>query len=283
MRSSSSRRSYNNPATPDATEESESEYFPPLAIASSAVSRTSSIRGRAPSTAGSVAGSNIGGGGGRPVHERIRQPSVRIRRRSSSGGSAQGGTSAIDYASESSDTDAGRRHLPRPRSTSQPMPAAQIYPDANVARLSRRVPQVALPRLTEEGSRPTLSELGIPPSPLSPSRSLPEEPLEEDDPRHPDGGGSPARRLSRKRKLSKMFWPGGSLNRGGMSPPPARAISSDRGTSAGPAPSHGHGFGLSLGGGHHGQQAPASDEYGEDLVDWLDIIGESHPGSRTSN
>ncbi|KAL7921425.1 hypothetical protein ACQKWADRAFT_126026 [Trichoderma austrokoningii] len=269
MRSASSRRSY-NPATPDATEESESEYFPPLGITSSAVSRTSSIRGRAPSNAGSVAGSVAGsnaGGGGRPVHERIRQPSVRIRRRSSSGGSTQG-TSAIDYVSESSDTDAGRRHLPRPRSISQPMPAAQIYPDANVARLSRRVPQAALPRLTEEGSRPTLAELGIPPSPLSPSRSLPEEPLEEDDPRRPDGGDTPARRLSRKRKLSKMFWPGGSLNRGGMSPPP-RAISSDRGTSAGPA-SQGH-FGLSIGR-HQDQQAPASDEYGEDLVDWLDII-----------
>ncbi|PON26597.1 hypothetical protein TGAM01_v204607 [Trichoderma gamsii] len=264
MGSVSSRRSY-TPATPDATEESETEYFPPLGIASSAVSRTSSIRGRAPSyagsTAGSVAGSNAGG---RPVHERIRQPSVRIRRRSSSGG----GTSVIDYASESSDTDAGRRHLPRPRSISQPMPAAQIYPDANVARLSRRVPQVALPRLTEEGSRPTMSELGIPPSPLSPSRSLPEETLEEDDPRNPDSGGSPARRLTRKRKLSKMFWPGGSLNRGPMSPPP-RGASSERGTSAGPSnQSH---FGLSLGQ-RQGQQAPASDEYGEDLVDWLDII-----------
>lgn len=150
------------------------------------------------------------------------------------------------------------------------MPAAQIYPDANVARLSRRVPQIALPRLTEEGSRPTLSELGIPPSPLSPSRSLPEEPLEEDDPRQPDGG-APARRLSRKRKLSKIFWPGGSLNRGAMSPPPGGA-SSERDASAGPA-SHGHGIGLSLG--HsHAQNQPAPDEYGEDLVDWLDIIGE---------
>ncbi|KAM0456950.1 hypothetical protein ACHAPV_006925 [Trichoderma viride] len=258
MRSVSSWRSYNNPATPDATEESETEYFPPLGMASSAVSRSSSIRGRAPSNAGSVAGSVAGSNAAvRPVHERIRQPSVRIRRRSSSGG----GTSVIDYASESSDTDAGRRHLPRARSVSQPMPAAQIYPDANVARLSRRVPQVALPRLTEEGSRPTMSELGIPPSPLSPSRSLPEEPLEEDDPRNPDSGGSPARRLTRKRKLSKLFWPGGSLNRGPMSP--------ERETSAGPSTqSH---FGLNLGQ-RQGQQAPASDEYGEDLVDWLDII-----------
>lgn len=233
-------------------------------MASSAVSRSSSIRGRAPSNAGSVAGSVAGSNAAvRPVHERIRQPSVRIRRRSSSGG----GTSVIDYASESSDTDAGRRHLPRARSVSQPMPAAQIYPDANVARLSRRVPQVALPRLTEEGSRPTMSELGIPPSPLSPSRSLPEEPLEEDDPRNPDSGGSPARRLTRKRKLSKLFWPGGSLNRGPMSP--------ERETSAGPSTqSH---FGLNLGQ-RQGQQAPASDEYGEDLVDWLDIIGKSQPG-----
>ncbi|UKZ95879.1 uncharacterized protein TrAFT101_010691 [Trichoderma asperellum] len=258
----SSRRSY-NPATPDATEESETEYFPPLGITSSAVSRTSSLRGRAPSNAGSVAASNAGG---RPVHERIRQPSVRIRR--SSSGSATRGTSVIDYASESSDTDTGRRNLPRPRSISQPMPAAQIYPDANVARLSRRVPQIALPRLTEEGSRPTLSELGIPPSPLSPSRSLPEEPLEEDDPRQPDGG-APARRLTRKRKLSKMFWPGGSLNRGPMSPPP-RGVSAERDASAGPAP-QGHGFGLNLGHGH-AQNQPAPDEYGEELVDWLDII-----------
>lgn len=155
------------------------------------------------------------------------------------------------------------------------MPAAQIYPDANVARLSRRVPQIALPRLTEEGSRPTLAELGIPPSPLSPSRSLPEEPLEEDDPRQPDGGAAPARRLTRKRKLSKLFWPGGSLNRGPMSPPP-RGVGAERDASAGPAP-QGHGFGLNLGHGH-AQNHPAPDEYGEELVDWLDIIGESQLG-----
>ncbi|RFU81691.1 hypothetical protein TARUN_476, partial [Trichoderma arundinaceum] len=229
----SSRRSF-NPATPDAAEESETEYFPPLGTTSSAVSRASSIRGRAPSTAGSDAG--------RPTHERTRQPSIRIRR-SSSGASAQ--TAGLDYASESSDTDTGRRRGARPRSISQPMPAAQIYPDANVARHSRRVPQMALPRLTEEGSRPTMAELGIPPSPISPSRSLPEEPLPEDDPRL---GADPARRLSRKRKISRLFWPG-SISRGSQAQPGD--------VEAGVQPAH--------------EAQPQSDEYGEDLVDWLDI------------
>ncbi|KAL7793866.1 hypothetical protein V8C37DRAFT_80344 [Trichoderma ceciliae] len=240
MGSLSSRPSF-NPATPDATEESETEYFPPLGVTSSAVSRTSrtsSFHGRAPSTAGSDAG--------RPIYERTRQPSIRIRR--SSGGSVRGQT-VVDYASESSDTDTGRRRGQRPRSISQPMPAAQIHPDANLARYSRRVPQMALPRLTEEGPRPTMAELGIPPSPISPSRSLPEEPLEEVDPRRMSLGADPPRRLSRKRKLSRLFWPG-AANRASQAP--------RGGSQAAIDPAH--------------QAQPQSDEYGEELVDWLDII-----------
>jgi hypothetical protein len=240
----SSRRSYNL-ATPDATEESETEYFPPLGVTSSAVSRSSSIRGRAPSTSGSDAG--------RPVYERTRQPSIRIRR--GSGGSIRRQTAATDYTSESSDTDTGRRFGgPRPRSISQPMPAAQIHQDANIARYSRRVPQMALPRLTEEGSRPTLTELGIPPSPISPSRSLPEEPLDEIDPRQTVDAG-PARRLTRKRKISRLFWPG-SINRGSQEPSGDTEAATDGAN----------------------QAQPPSDEYGEELVDWLDIIGEPQLG-----
>lgn len=235
----SSRRSYNL-ATPDAVEESETEYFPPLGTTSSAVSRTSSIRGRAPSTAGSESG--------RPVYERTRQPSIRIRR-SSSGASAVS-QAHLDYASESSDNET-RRYGGRPRSISQPMPPAQVY-DANAARHSRRVPQLALPRLTEEGSRPTMAELGMN-SPISPARSLPEDPLEDDDGRRMSVGSEPSRRLSRKRKLSRLFWPGGSINRGSQAQaPPADAQANFDAARA---------------------QQPQSDEYGEDLVDWLDIIG----------
>ncbi|KAK0757911.1 hypothetical protein N5P37_009203 [Trichoderma harzianum] len=230
----SSRRSYNLP-TPDAAEESETEYFPPLGTTSSAVSRTSSIRGRAPSTAGSESG--------RPVYERTRQPSIRIRR-SSSGASAAN----LDYASESSDNET-RRFGARPRSISQPMPPAQVY-DANAARHSRRVPQLALPRLTEEGSRPTMAELGMN-SPISPARSLPEDPLEDDDARRMSVGSEPSRRLSRKRKISRLFWPGGSINRGSQS----QAGPADAQQNIDPA-----------------RAQPQSDEYGEDLVDWLDII-----------
>ncbi|KAL6692336.1 hypothetical protein J3F84DRAFT_383710 [Trichoderma pleuroticola] len=234
----SSRRSYNL-ATPDAAEESETEYFPALGTTPSAVSRTSSIRGRAPSTAGSESG--------RPVYERTRQPSIRIRR-SSSGASAASQQAHLDYASESSDNDT-RRHGVRPRSISQPMPPAQVY-DANAARHSRRVPQMALPRLTEEGARPTMAELGMN-SPISPARSLPEDPLEDDDARRLSVGSEPPRRLSRKRKLSRLFWPGGSINRGsqGQAPPADGQANVDA-----------------------ARAQPQSDEYGEELVDWLDII-----------
>ncbi|KAL6852114.1 hypothetical protein J3F83DRAFT_570395 [Trichoderma novae-zelandiae] len=224
-----------NLATPDAVEESETEYFPALGTTSSAVSRASSIRGRPPSTAGSDAG--------RPTYERTRQPSIRIRR-NSSGSQAP----PIDYASESSDTDAGARHGSRPRSISQPMPAAQANADGNAARHSRRVPRLALPRLTEEGARPSMAELGIP---MSPSRSLPGGPLDEDEERRLSVGSEPARRMTRKRKLSKLLWPG-HLNRGSPAPPPRDAQA---------------GVGAA-----QGRPQPQSDEYGEGLVDWLDII-----------
>ncbi|TFB01783.1 hypothetical protein CCMA1212_006582 [Trichoderma ghanense] len=230
-----------NPATPDAVEDSETEYFPALVTTPSAVSRASSIRGRPPSAVGSDAG--------RPTHERTRQPSIRIRR-SSSGSQAP----PIDYASESSDTDTGTRYGVRPRSISQPSPTAQSNADGNVARHSRRVPQLALPRLTEEGSRPTMAELGVP---MSPARSLPDQRLDEDDQRRRLSAGSePGRRLTRKRKLSKLLWPG-SLNRGSPAP---------RGdTDGGDEAAQGQGQA-------QGRPQPQSDEYGEGLVDWLDII-----------
>ncbi|KAL7809253.1 hypothetical protein V8C26DRAFT_412063 [Trichoderma gracile] len=232
-----------NPATPDAVEDSETEYFPTLDVTSSAISRASSIRGRPPSTAGSDAG--------RPVYERTRQPSIRIRR-SSSGSQAP----PIDYASESSDTDTGTRYGIRPRSISQPSPTAQSNADGNVARHSRRVPQLALPRLTEEGSRPTMAELGVP---MSPARSLPDQRVDEDEQRRRLSAGSePGRRLTRKRKLSKLLWPG-SLNRGS----PAPASDTDTGGESSQAHAQGQA---------QGRPQPQSDEYGEGLVDWLDII-----------
>ncbi|UKZ78587.1 hypothetical protein TrVFT333_006333 [Trichoderma virens FT-333] len=237
MGSLSSRRSF-NPATPDAAEESETEYFPALNTTSSAISRTSSLRGRAPSTAGSESG--------RPVHERTRQPSIRIRRSSSGASVSQ---APLDYTSESSDNESRRRGA-RPRSISQPMPPAQVY-DGSAARHSRRVPQMALPRLTEEGSRPTMAELGVTSSPISPSRSLPEEPLGEDEARRLSVGSEPSRRLTRKRKLSRLFWPGGSINRGSQAQAPP---------------------GDTQPGIDAAQAQPQSDEYGEELVDWLDII-----------
>ncbi|KAJ6440611.1 integral membrane protein [Purpureocillium lavendulum] len=106
-------------------------------------------------------------------------------------------------------TGADGYHGGRPRSISQPTSGGGVRPgDASssfAARNSRRLPpQTSLPRLTEEGSRPTMAELGIPPSPLSPTVSLPErthslegevqEPVEV--------------RGNRMRRMSRLFWPG---------------------------------------------------------------------------
>ncbi|PTB63191.1 hypothetical protein BBK36DRAFT_1171991 [Trichoderma citrinoviride] len=229
---------------------------PPAAAAAAAASRPSTAPTTSPAPAGNTNNNNLQpppprysfarSDAGRPTYERTRQPSIRIRR-SSSGSQAP----PIDYASESSDTDGGTRFGIRPRSISQPSPAAQSN-DGNVARHSRRVPQLALPRLTEEGSRPTMAELGVP---MSPARSLPDHRLDDDEQRRRLSAGSePGRRLTRKRKLSKLLWPG-SLNRGSPAPP------SD--TEAGGNAAQGHA---------QGRPQPQSDEYGEGLVDWLDII-----------
>ena len=67
---------------------------------------------------------------------------------------------------------------------------------------------MAMPRLTEEGTRPTMEELGAAYNePISPAQSLPDDRLDlsrnQTDPGVEDGPP----RLHRMRRMSRMFWP----------------------------------------------------------------------------
>lgn len=111
----------------------------------------------------------------------------------------------------------------------------------------RRVPaQIALPRLTEEGSRPTMAELGLEgTSPLSPSVSMPPAPALVRSRSDGEAGVDEDETKKQRRSLvGRIFRP------------------NFRRTSV-PAPAQGEGELL----------AREEDEYNEELVDWLDIIG----------
>lgn len=230
-----------NPATPGAGagagehgDEADS-YFPPLAENASIRSRSSVPSFITPTNSGAFRPTLDKGQG--------RQPSIRISRsrNGSIGGASLRSAGRDSVVFENNDPFANRG---RPRSVSQPE-RAQLPPQSNLARHSRRVPQLAMPRLTEEGARPTMSELGIlniPGSPLSPSISLPE---------HTPGDGEEAgperKRMPRARRMTRMLWPGNYRRRS--------------------APDDAHA---------QPPQIDYSDEYAEQLVDWLDIIGMEH-------
>ncbi|KAK5989510.1 hypothetical protein PT974_11035 [Cladobotryum mycophilum] len=223
------------PATPDASNEAQTEYFPALRVTPSARSRSSFFFNS--SRPASVAGSD----GERPTSARQRRPSIRVRRTSNS--SLRQALAASSNQLPSTDP-AASNNAParnRPRSISQPTPVALPPPNPNIARNSRRVPQVALPRLTEEGSRPTMAELGIAEPQLERTTSLPDENLETLRPPSA-GSGEPPRRLNRRRKLSRLLWPGATR----QTAPPGAMVA--------------------------GAAEDEDEEYHDDLVDFLDII-----------
>jgi hypothetical protein len=185
-------------------------------------------------------------------------PSIRIRRRSNASLSAAPAErssfpdlSAQSLADHNNNNNNNNNNYPpplprqqtgRPRSSSHPERGEVPRNDANIARHSRAVPQVAMPRLTEEGTRPTMEELGMTPSPaagddhpLSPVRSLPQEHT-ANRPQH----------TGMVRKVSKFFWPG-------------RSESHRTQTGHPPAPGS--------------QSQDADTEYDDQLVDWLDVVG----------
>lgn len=207
---SRSRSTYSlGPATPSATADSSGDYFDAATNLRPQASRQS-VRSTSHLSA-------IVGPDSRPASRNSnRRPSIRIRRLSNASLNPQDADAAAIATGAGSSSDAlanagassSARHG-RPRSISQPMLDAAGR-DSDNARHSRRTPQIALPRLTEEGSRPTMQELGMAGRPLSPTASLPEsitrqrpESLNEDGVRPPN----------RRRRFSKIFWHGG--NNGG--------------------------------------------------------------------
>ncbi|KAH8168326.1 integral membrane protein [Sarocladium implicatum] len=218
----------NIPATPRAEPDASSDYFAPLATGRS---HAASIRSAANSTRSRA---SAGVYGQADSLEQLRQPSIRIRRKSSTGSQRPRSTASNDGPSfgQSFNNDPNR-----PRSLSQPE-RAHLPPDfTQNPRYPRRVQDFAMPRLTEEGNRPTMEELREARSPnaaLSPTTSLPEHNTYDDEQLDEQEGRG-------RRFRGRRLWP-------------AFGRKHDR-TQASPDPQ---------------QQAEA--EYDEALVDWLDTI-----------
>uniref|UniRef100_A0A0L0MZ85 Integral membrane protein n=1 Tax=Tolypocladium ophioglossoides (strain CBS 100239) TaxID=1163406 RepID=A0A0L0MZ85_TOLOC len=182
-----------NTATPLA-ERPGDDYFEPLGQAPSQRSRLSTLSvNRLPSL------TILESRAVRP--EQTRRTSIRIRR--SSIGSNRGAIAgaAEGLVSSHGGNDDAWYQGGRPRSVSQPGAAHLPAEYVSFARNSRWLPQVALPRLTEEGARPTMGELGPTSSPISPTVSLPERTVGE--------GANPALgKPNRLGRASRMFWLG---------------------------------------------------------------------------
>ncbi|KAM0207662.1 hypothetical protein ACHAPA_006377 [Fusarium lateritium] len=231
----------NPPASPGPVEETASDYFNPLSQAPSVQSQTSiSSFPRFPSQ------TSLSGFPSyqespyyqqaqppprrRPV-EQSRQPSIRIRR--SSNGSVYSNHSSINGNHFEGFDDNGR-----PRSISQPERARVNDGNPALARHSRRVPQAAMPRLTEEGGRPSMAELGFDDddtSAMSPIASAPDQTMHQ------------RRGMNGLRRASRFFWPGNHHHR---RPGDEDAMSIPMGN----------------------QNNNSDDEYDQELVDWLDVI-----------
>ncbi|KAF5011793.1 hypothetical protein FDECE_2083, partial [Fusarium decemcellulare] len=226
----SSRVSVNppTPGSPGPVDESAPDYFNPLSQAPSAQSQTSLASfPRLPSQTSLSAFPDVAPPPPRrPPVDQARLPSIRLRRTSNGSLYSDGGYSSGRH----DEFDANR-----PRSISQPERGGLSEPPPVLARHSRRVPQVAMPRLTEEGARPSLAELGIndPTSPISPVVSLPDQ-------TRPREGDAELSRLQRARRASRIFWPG-------------HRRQADQKQAMRP-------------------QTAEEEEYAEELVDWLDVI-----------
>ncbi|KAH7304092.1 hypothetical protein B0I35DRAFT_414754 [Stachybotrys elegans] len=226
-----------NPPTPGATSDTADNYFVSSAAAQNRLPQRSLFR--LPTGTSTTSATSRPE---RPARQRQRQPSIRIRRSSDVSLNASVPPPNQTEAFPAFDEDLTVNHPPahdtfdegRVRSISEPQRAFNPVDGPGLARHSRRLPQDALPRLTEEGSRPTMEELGLPTSPISPVRSLPTD-IAPDE-------AVPSRKL-RHNFVSRMFWPGRNQNPDGR--PRRRSASA---------------------------QMTAQDEYDEEIVDWLDII-----------
>ncbi|KAG5967817.1 hypothetical protein E4U56_000637 [Claviceps arundinis] len=205
--------------------------------------------------------------------ERPQRPSIRIRRSSVglTGGQQQQShqqdtiTPAEPEHDNTQDYFAGGR----PRSFSQPGAAPPAATDATgrVRHLRRAQPQISLPRLTEEGTRPSMAELGLagrrnsPPhsgagAPSS-ARAIHGRSSSAGDVRFDDvEAQSHARSVAPKRSIvGRIFRPGSR----------ASFVTAQSHLSNGDESRHSK----------HSKQSKTSrhtDEYNEELVDWLDII-----------
>ena len=272
----SATRQSTQPSTPFAEDNTSTEYFPQLDVPPSLLqqipSNTGTTRTRPHSS------SNVSSSMGDAGNTLRRQPSIRLRRRSSSARSNRPGTvrnEAPARGARSQDSlaggtkNAGDRSsfvgssrsvssAGRPRSISQPE-RAHIPQDPLLARHSRGVPQIVMPRLTEEGARPTMEELSAASRPPSPVHSLPERRLSLS--RNQTGTGPPdgPQRLQRMRNMSRFFRPRRQSQQGA----PQIAQQEPEEASAREA------------------SARAEEEYNERLVDYLDTIGRLLPSSST--
>ncbi|KAG6005234.1 hypothetical protein E4U21_000313 [Claviceps maximensis] len=233
-----------------------SVHFDALSSASSRRSRTNSLTADGPATA----------------HvERSRRPSIRIRRSSLglTGGQQpqqrqqqqQQHAAVVHNAVTPADSDHehGHEHARggRPRSISQPgsAPAAALDGAGRLRHLRRPQPQLSMPRLTEEGTRPTMAELGLDsrgnlPSPPHDAETSMRSALERSQSigqlQAGDGEISPQMRsvASRRSFMGRMFRPGSRRSSIAVQSQPSTTDLHSRHT----------------------------DEYNEELVDWLDII-----------
>ena len=203
----------NQPRTPDALSDNANTdtYFEQFPQMQSSRSRASTRSQNRPPNLRSNSGmglnrevSNASSSGDRPRSSR--QPSIQIRRISNASmrrtTSREGSNIQPFPAFESASDRIGESsHGGRPRSISQPERHAAGYDGMH----SRRTPQIALPRLTEEGVRPSLDELGLS-GPMSPARSLPEDTQSGPDEEITNSGPWTSRML---KKGGRVLWPVG--------------------------------------------------------------------------
>ncbi|CAH0015150.1 unnamed protein product [Clonostachys rhizophaga] len=240
------------PATPSARSDvGPTEYFPPLRDA------PSFQQGSRPTSSSGFPG--FSGVYDEPPTPGSRRPSIRIRRRGSSTSSRPNSIAEQNNFLRSL-ADSGNRSTShrnddfsgRPRSISQPERTHMAPESSHLGRASRRAPQISMPRLTEEGARPTMEELGLhQDEPLSPVRSLPEQNLsrQRTSPEMPSQGPM----LRRMRAVSRLFKPGKRQD--------GQDTSDVEAANAPPPPSR-----------RGNRNSRVDDEYDELLVDYLDTI-----------
>ncbi|KAG5915602.1 hypothetical protein E4U42_007970, partial [Claviceps africana] len=252
--SSSTRRpslQHYGPVSPSAPDSPAHGHFDALSSASSRRSR--------PATVAAPYGHSVDGAA--VAHfERPRRPSIRIRRSAAALAGGQQHAAAVQDAATPADSEHENEHEysrgTRPRSISQPgsAPVAATDGAGRLRQLRRPQPQLSMPRLTEEGARPSMAELGLDPrrhSFLSPA-----------------GSTSARATLGRSRSVGQMLASDIEMAPQTRSVAPRRSIvgrifrpgSRRSSLAAQSQPSY------------NDSHSRHTDEYNEELVDWLDII-----------